>query len=122
MQHLQNHPATQSAHSVESVHWKATETCDNPDVESAILLRGLVLPAFEYATNWAQLVDALGSIGFGLAIKQGRLTLTDADSGTSICTARFLGKTLAEMSAKLGKPVIRAHPSCDGSGVLVLNA
>lgn len=101
---------------ISAVHWKSTESASKPDVESAILLRCLVLPAFEHAASWNDLVAALDSIGFGLAIEKGHLTLTEADTGASICTGRFLGKPLVDMAAKLGKPVIRAHPSCDGSG------
>lgn len=117
MQQFDPHaPTASSDATVTAVHWKASAHSDMPDVESAILLRSLVLPAFENASSWNALVAALDSIGFGLAIEKGHLTLTEADTGASICTGRFLGKPLAEMAAKLGKPVIRAHPTCDGSG------
>lgn len=96
------------APAIAAVHWKPSETCDAPDVESAILLRSLVLPAFETASSWSQLVEALDSIGFGLAIKNGHLALTEADTGASICTGRFLGMPLADMSKRLGKPLVRA--------------
>jgi len=103
---------------VEPVHW-LHEGDTHPDFESAILLRSLVLPAFECARSWCELAEALESIGFGLAIKEGHLTLIDVDQGASICTGRFLGKPLAEMSEKLGKPVIRATVAGDACGEFI---
>lgn len=103
---------------VEPVHWiREGET--TPDIESAILLRSLVLPAFERAESWSTLAEALESVGFGLTIKDGHLTLTDADHMTSICTGQFLGKPLVELASRFGKPVIRATVFGDASGEFV---
>lgn len=114
MQHLQNITPTKRVPAIATVHWKPAATCEAPDVESAILLRSLVLPAFENADSWGQLVEALDSIGFGLAIDKGHLALTEADTGASICTGRFLGMPLAEVSKRLGKPAVR--PLGEGHG------
>ncbi|MDG1430466.1 MAG: hypothetical protein P8L68_07225 [Paracoccaceae bacterium] len=103
---------------VEPVHWKREgESC--PDFETAILLRSLVLPAFDNATSWCDLAEALESVGFGLSIMDGHLTLIDADQGVGICTGRFLGKPLVELSAKFGKPIIRATLFGDACGEFV---
>ena len=115
MEHIENFT---NAVAVEPIHWKH-EGDIQPDFESGILLRSLVLPAFEAASSWCALAEALDSIGFGLAIKDGHLTLIDADQGISICTGRFLGKPLVEMVENLGKPVIRATVSGDASGEFV---
>lgn len=108
MQNLQTITPTSTAPAIAAVHWKPTASCEAPDVESAILLRSLVLPAFENAASWPQLIEALDGIGFGLAIENGHLTLTEADTGASICTGRFLGMPLADMAQRLGKPVVRS--------------
>ena len=115
MEHIENFKANTA---VEPIHWLHAGDAQ-PDFESAILLRSLVLPAFENATSWGQLAEALESIGFGLSIKEGHLTLVDVDQGVSICSGRFLGKPLFEMSEKLGKPVIRATVSGDACGEFV---
>lgn len=115
MEHIENFKAHVA---VEPIHWKHVGD-DHPDFESAILLRSLVLPAFENADSWWELAEALETIGFGLAIKDGHLTLIDVDQGISICSGRFLGKPLIEMAQKLGKPVIRATLSGDACGEFV---
>jgi len=96
------------------IAWKHSDTVRNPDVESAILLRSLVLPAFEAATGWHDLVDALDSIGFGLSIRGGRLSLIDGLNGERICTGRFLGMPLADLTKRFGKPVVIAKGEGDG--------
>jgi len=98
------------------IAWKLPDSDANPDFETGILLRSLVLPAFETAQTWRELAEALDSLGFGLAIHRGRLTLTDCSNGTYLCTGRYLGKPLAEMARRLGKPVIRANAGCTGDG------
>lgn len=114
MQQVQNFVSSPDASAIAAVHWKPRKTCDQPDVESAILLRSLVLPAFEHARTWKELVEALDSIGFGLAIANGHLALTEADTGARICTGRFLGMPLAQLSERMGKPVVRALGEGDG--------
>lgn len=104
---------------VVQIAWKHTPSDRNPDCETGIFLRSLVLPAFENAKTWQELVAALDSVGFGLAIQKGRLTLTDCHSGEQICTGRYLGMPLADLSKKLGKPVIRASAACNGDGEFV---
>ena len=104
-------PAHNAAPLVSWTHGSATQ---NPDVESGILLRSLVLPAFETATSWRQLVDALDSIGFGLSIRQGRLSLVDGMDGHRICTGRYLGMPLAKLTERFGKPMVRSTGEGNG--------
>lgn len=96
------------------IAWKHAENDRNPDFEAGILLRSLVLPAFDNATSWHNLVDALDSIGFGLSIRQGRLSLIDGANGQRICTGRFLGMPLKELTERFGKPVVVATGEADG--------
>jgi hypothetical protein len=50
-----------------------------------------------------------------LAIRDGRLTVLAAD-GAPLCTARWLGTPLAALSARLGRPCIKALPGSDAAG------
>jgi len=90
------------------IAWKHAPSDRNPDCETGIFLRSLVLPAFEKAETWRDLVAALDSIGFGLAIQKGRLTLTDCHSGEQICTGRYLGMPLKDLVKRFGKPVVKS--------------
>ncbi len=89
------------------------------DSETAALFRAWMRPLFEQATNWNALTETLRTKGFGLAIRDGRLVLTEYDSGARVCTARFLGTSLAEMSARIGRPRILARRDRDAAGEFV---
>lgn len=79
------------------------------DSETAALFRTWMRPLFEQAASWGALTSTLRAKGFGLAIRDGRLVLTEYDNGARICTTRFLGASLAELSARIGRPGILAR-------------
>ncbi len=79
------------------------------DSETAALFRAWMRPLFDQAASWSALTDTLRAKGFGLAIRDGRLVLTEHDNGARICTTRFLGASLAELSARIGRPRILAR-------------
>lgn len=109
---LQPISATQSAgnHSVSD---------EQPDFETAVFLRARLLPIIEKASCWADLISALERERYGLAIRSGHLVLTNRRNGNSICTGRFIGTPLAELSSRFGKPRVRYLPGSCASGVFL---
>lgn len=92
---------------------------ERPDVETAVLLRSTVLPLIEKAESWTELITVLEDKNFGLAIQGGRLVLTEQSNGKRICTGRFLGKPLAVLVSRLGKPHVRFHSKNGGFGEIL---
>ena len=88
------------------------------DCETAALFRAILRPIFDAADSWTALMAGLAEKGFGLAIRDGRLVLTDQTSGQRICGVRFLGNSLAELSARLGRPHVVALPGNRAAGAL----
>lgn len=86
------------------------------DCETAALLRASLCPLFDRATAWQGLAQALARRGLGLAIRDGRLVVQDMASGQRICTARYLGTTLRDLSRRLGRPLIRARSDHAAAG------
>lgn len=89
------------------------------DFETAILFRSCLAPVFDQAQSWPALVDGLATKGYGLAIRHGRLVLTEHDSGKRVCSMRFLGTSLADLAARLGRPCVRALPGQTAAGELL---
>lgn len=92
------------------------------DCETAALLRASVGPFFERAQSWAALSADLNAHGYGLAIREGKLVLTDRTSGHRICTVRYLGSSLRELAARLGRPCVVARRDRPGAGDLLTGA
>ncbi|KNG93436.1 hypothetical protein ATO11_12795 [Pseudaestuariivita atlantica] len=78
--------------------------------EAAAALRSVVAPIFRTAGDWRELQKKLAAKGFGLTFRKGHMVLTDIATGVAICTGKFLGTPLKEMSARLGRPQIVALP------------
>lgn len=95
---------------------------EGPDFESAVILRHKLLPIFDKATTWTELIDALKIENLGLSIKGGRLILINQSDGTWVCTGRFLGNPLAALVSKLGKPHVRPHSGTKGNGEFLRGA
>ena len=93
---------------------------DSPpiDSESAALLRCWVQPLIARATSWDALERALALHGYALAFRRGRLCLTRGQDGACICSMRYLGTSLRELSARLGRPAVRPLPGQPAAGVL----
>ncbi|MBV2359694.1 hypothetical protein KUH32_07905 [Thalassococcus sp. CAU 1522] len=79
------------------------------DCETLALLRSFLAPILETGRSWDDIADRLQEKGFGLAFRVGHLVLTNLESGETLCTARSLGVPLREISARIGRPQIRAH-------------
>ena len=92
------------------------ETESSLDSESAALLRAALQPVFEQAATWEDLLSVLRGKGYGLVFRGERLVLVSADGGQRLCTTRFLGRPLADLVTRLGRPAVRAVPGRLGAG------
>ncbi len=79
------------------------------DCETAALVRACLCPLFDGATSWKVLAEGLATRGYGLAIRDGRLVVKEAASGRRICSVRYLGTNLRELSGRLGRPMVLAR-------------
>lgn len=89
------------------------------DSETAALFRAVLRPLIVQSISWPGLLDALAAKGYGLAFREGRLFLTNQTTGRRICSLRFLGTPLADLVARLGRPIVRALPGRHGDGELL---
>lgn len=104
-----------------SVHTTQPQTAEpaaaaNLDCESAALFRASLNPLFDRAASWTALIEGLNLRGYGLAIRDGRLVLLDTANGRRVCTARYLGTNLRELSRRLGRPCVLAQHDRPGAG------
>ncbi len=99
-------------------HAVNTGNLDAPpvDSETAALFRAALCPVIDQSSNWPTLMDRLRAKGYGLAIRDGRLFLTNHLTGARVCSFRFLGLPLAALVARLGRPVVRALPGQRADG------
>ncbi|WP_420584550.1 hypothetical protein [Ruegeria sp.] len=79
------------------------------DCETAALLRAAIRPAFSSAASWSSLTEILKDKGYRLAFRQGRLCVTDRDTGDRVCGLRFLGFEFRELVRRLGRPIVVAR-------------
>ncbi|MGR3502306.1 hypothetical protein [Pseudaestuariivita sp.] len=93
-----------------ATNWAGAQGVDTQSTEEAVALRSVLLPVFHAASDWPELQKKLAQKGFGLSFQKGRMVLTDIATGMAICTGRFLGTPLKEISARLGRPSIVALP------------
>ena len=92
---------------------------DSVDSETAALIRAVLRPLFERPSSWFVLMAQLRENGYSLAFRAGRLCLTDHASGQRLCSLRFLGITLRDLVAQLGRPVVRPVPGRPADGELL---
>jgi len=90
------------------------------DCETLALLRLFLSPILETSNSWAELSDALRAKGYDLAFREGHLVVLN-DLGIPLCTGREIGVPLAEISARIGRPCVRADRS-GHAGALRRNA
>ena len=112
-------PESDIGHLTPVWHQKVTSNnLDAPpvDSETAALFRASLYPVISQSPNWATLADRLRIKGYGLAMRDGRLFLTSQQTGARVCSFRFLGLPLADMVARLGRPIVRALPGNQGDG------
>ncbi|TNF19238.1 MAG: hypothetical protein EP318_15915 [Rhodobacteraceae bacterium] len=99
--------------------WRGARVSNRLDCETGVLLRALLQPVFQQATSWANLRRRLSRKGFGLGFHQGRLVLTERDSGERICSCKFLGHPLGSLTCRLGRAKVLAARDGLGGGTLL---
>lgn len=77
------------------------------DSETRALLCGFLTPILEQAQSWAELESRLLDKGFSIGFCTGRLVISNATSGEPLCTGQSLGVPLRELSARMGRPVVK---------------
>lgn len=94
---------------------------DAPEVDSetAALFRATMCPLITQSVSWTALMDTLRAKGYGLAFRNGRLILTNHETGRRVCSLRFLGMPLADLVQRLGRPIVRALPGQHANGELL---
>ncbi|SDC35669.1 hypothetical protein [Ruegeria marina] len=91
------------------------------DCETAALIRAVILPLFEAARSWPELIDAMQKRGYGLAFREGTFCITEADTGARLCGLRFLGLTMEQLIERMGRPCVKAAPGGTADGCLMRN-
>jgi len=114
-------PAPYASHQFSTQRSIAPTLLEPPaiDCETAALLRAWLRPLIKQADSWPALTTALQAHGLDVAIRLGRLVLIRRDSGDLVCTMRFIGPGLRELSGRLGRPMVRALPGSHADGVLM---
>lgn len=105
-------------------HWQtagASGNLDAPpvDSETAALFRSVLCPLIRQSASWPGLMDRLRAKGYGLTFRGGRLFLTNHTTGARVCSLRFLGMPLADLVARLDRPIVRALPGRQADGELL---
>ncbi|WP_323766094.1 hypothetical protein [Marinovum sp.] len=101
------------------IRWRGPESSNRLDCETGVLLRATLSPVFQQATSWTALRRKLARKGFGLGFHQGRLVLTDRQSGERICSCKYLGHPLRALSDRLGRAKVLASTDGRGRGTLL---
>ena len=86
------------------------------DSETAALMRSCLCPLIDKANSWQELIQGLTKRDYGLAIRAGRLVVIRCASGEQICTMRYLGTSLRDLSARWGRPMIAARRDQTAAG------
>lgn len=99
------------------------EFSDNPDApamdyETSAMMRSWIHPLVTQSTCWPSLTEALRRRGYTLGFRDGRLWLTDADSGDKVCTMRHMGSSMRDLASRLGRPAVRPVPGRPSQGEL----
>ncbi|WP_425043941.1 hypothetical protein [Primorskyibacter sp. S87] len=89
------------------------------DCETAALLRASILPHFETSKTWAALIDVMRDKGYRLSIRGGRLCLTDRENGARVCGLRFLGISMRELVARMGRLTVLPLPGDRADGEIL---
>jgi hypothetical protein len=111
-----NTPEAQASDPFPQIRWGDRIRDGKLDCETAVLLRAHLLPVFDAAQTWRALADGLAARGFRLAFRDAKLALTELETGLRICNARFLGVTLEDLAARLGRPTVVALRGGAASG------
>lgn len=80
--------------------WGAARVAGRLDAEMTAYLSAHVLPEFDAAQSWSDLMTRLRAKGFTLRGRNGRMVLKDRSAGTDICHTRELGVTTRELQSR----------------------
>lgn len=80
--------------------WGAARVAGRLDAEMTAYLSVHVLPEFDAAKSWSDLMTRLRAKGFTLRGRNGRMVLKDRSAGTDICHTRDLGVTTQELQTR----------------------
>lgn len=113
-------PSIQPHPTLTAVSHDFTADPDAPqlDYETAAIMRGWLRPIVENAQGWPTLIEALAKRGYALAMRNGRLWLTEVETGRWVCTMRHMGSSMRELAGRLGRPAVRPMPGAPNWGEL----
>ncbi len=77
------------------------------DSETAAMLRMVLRPVLDGATDWRGLSRALARKGYRLAFRDGRMLIVDGYSDQAISTGAAIGAPLRALAERLGRPPLR---------------
>ncbi|WP_425073950.1 hypothetical protein [Sagittula sp. S175] len=78
------------------------------DCETRTTLRLFLEPIISAADSWPGLAADLLKRGYALGFREGHLVILN-DTGAAVCTGSDLGIPMASISARIGRPCVRAH-------------
>ncbi|EIE51819.1 hypothetical protein C357_06704 [Citreicella sp. 357] len=77
------------------------------DSETATMLRIVLRPIIDGATDWSGLTGDLDRKGYRLGFRDGRMLIVDDYSGEAISTGSAIGAPLSALSQRIGRPPLR---------------
>lgn len=89
------------------------------DCETAVLLRAVVLPIFDDVQNWTALIDAMKAKGYRIGFRGATFSVIDDQTGKRLCGLRFLGLSMEDLVARLGRPKVIVRPGTSSDGDLM---
>lgn len=89
------------------------------DCETASLLRAVLLPIFDAARSWTDLIDQLEAKGYHPMFRGGELCLTKQSDGSRICGLRFLGLEMRDLVQRLGRPCVLPSNALTADGEIL---
>ncbi|MDP5216259.1 hypothetical protein Q5Y75_03435 [Ruegeria sp. 2205SS24-7] len=89
------------------------------DCETAILLRSILLPIFNRVSSWTALIDEMQARDYSLAFRGGTFSIIDDRNGQRLCGLRFLGLSMQELVARMGRPKVVVRSGRHANGELL---
>lgn len=77
------------------------------DSETAAMLRIVLRPIIDDATDWPSLSGGLDRKGYHLGFRDGRMLIVDDYSGEAISTGDAIGVPLRALAQRIGRPPLR---------------
>ncbi|MEX0348565.1 MAG: hypothetical protein AB3N15_04000 [Paracoccaceae bacterium] len=85
------------------------------DCETAILIRSVFLPIFNRVSTWTALIDEMQAREYSIAFRGATFSIIDDRNGQRLCGLRFLGLSMQDLVARMGRPkvVVRSGRGAD---------